>query len=420
MSVNDVMVQWADEYVAQYGHNVILSSSYIKTEITKRGLKVGSIMPSDHCYNRVNEDSTSHGSKTSLFVYVSRKNYQCVGSKYEYGGKIFCKPKGASQDTVWGYYDSKARKKVQYPKTSDPTAKHTNVEISEPKDIATKGLDKTLELKSAFEPFCAIGRNILTTKPLDRGFLDSIERYLKEKKKLYESPIVKSIEERKSGRKFLLCDHLRGYIYAQLSNNRPWEPLEPHLSEIDEIFCNYDLNEIINKINSVGYEFFVRKITGIKCGNRGINAQMQALKRNITVFTDLIDRYGSLDEFVTSRPVLEIIKMLSDLESPYKLRTMGIPLTSEYLRNVGIDCPKPDVHLCRIFGNKRLGASLQENSTPTEVFQIIASISERTGYSQAMIDNIIWSYCAEGYGAICTSKPHCCVCVIQDYCRLSY
>lgn len=417
MNVNDVMVRWADAFVVQYGGEVELSTSKIKTEVMKMDLKEGSIIPSDHCYNRVNNDPTSLGSKTPLFIYLERNKFKCVGSKYEYNDQILCRPRGNSKDNVWGYYDNKLRKKIHCPETTEQVAMYRDEKIPQNLDLANNWKGNTSEVKTVLENVSIFTASFKSTKPLDLQFFDIIEQYLKEKQKLYDSPIVKCVEERNNGRKFSLSDHLRGYIYAQLSNNRPWAPLEPHLPEIDEILCNYDVSAILNKLNSVGYEYFVSRITRIKCGNRGINAQMQALEGNIKVFTDLIDIYGSLDEFVKSRPVIEVITMLSDSLSRYKLRTMGIPLTAEYLRNVGVDCPKPDVHLCRILGNERLGLSSQKKPTAEEVFQIIAGISEKTGYPQVMIDNVIWSYCAEGYGAICSSNPKCNVCVIKDYCR---
>jgi len=144
---------------------------------------------------------------------------------------------------------------------------------------------------------------------------------------------------------------------------------------------------------------------------------MQALRENINVFNRLIDEHGSLDEFVTSQPFIEIIGMLSDPGSHYKLRSLGKRLTAEYLRNVGIDCPKPDLHMCRLFGGKRLGISSKDEASYSEVFQAIAEMSEKTGYSQARIDNILWSYCAKGYGEVCSSEAKCKECVIQDYCK---
>lgn len=417
MSVDEIMVWWVDDYVKQYGCEAVLEYSRIVDEVSKMGVKPGSIIPSDHCYNRANGDPTSYGSKTALFLFLGDKKYQCVGSKYEYDGPIFCKPRG-SKEFVWGYFDNKTRKKVRCPETTVQAVIPTEeiIPLNQETGNTTKG--SAFGSKSDFTRAPTMKTCSRPDKSLDIKFIDAMIQSLQEKHKLYDSPIVKSVEERKKGRKFSFPDHLRGYMYALLSNNRSWKELEPHLPEIDEIFCNYEVSEIIKKLDSVGHEYFVNRITGISCGNRAINAQMRDLKQNIEVFLDLIKKYGSLDDYVTSKPVLEIIKMLSNPQSPYKLRNMGIPLTSEYLRNVGVDCPKPDLHLCRIFGNERLGLSPQKNATAAEVFKIIADISKKTRYSQAMIDNVIWSYCADRYGEICSSNPSCNLCVIKDYCKL--
>ena len=348
---------------------------------------------------------------------IEPNKYQCVGSQYGYNGRIFCRPKGGSEDLDWGYFDNKARRKIPWSETNQLQEGHANRKTVRNQTRAYKKTPIDSQSKTIAENNHVPSARLRPTKPLDFGFLDTIERYLNENKKLYDSPIVKSVEERRNGRSFTLNEHLRGYVCAQLSNSRTWSYLKPHLPEIDEIFCNYDVKAIINKLDSLGHDYFISRVKAIKCGNRGIDQQIETLRENINVFNRLIDKYGNLDEFVTSQAVFEIISMLSEPESPYKLRSLGIPLTAEYLRNVGIDCPKPDVHMCRLFGGKRLGISSKDEASYSEVFQAIAEISEKTGYSQARIDNILWSYCAKGYGEVCSSEPKCKECVIQDYCR---
>ena len=46
MSINDVMVQWADDFVAQNGCAEILSTASIKDEVMKMGVNRSSIIPS--------------------------------------------------------------------------------------------------------------------------------------------------------------------------------------------------------------------------------------------------------------------------------------------------------------------------------------------------------------------------------------
>lgn len=89
----------------------------------------------------------------------------------------------------------------------------------------------------------------------------------------------------------------------------------------------------------------------------------------------------------------------------------------EYLRNVGIDGMKPDVHLCRFFSGERMGRG---NNTPArinEVFETVLKLSEDTGVSMSEIDSLVWNFCSSGYGEICTSNPRCEICPIKKYCN---
>ncbi len=49
----------------------------------------GSIIPSDYCYNRVNDGITL--SKPTLFEYLTRGQYRCLGKNYPYDGDIYHK-----------------------------------------------------------------------------------------------------------------------------------------------------------------------------------------------------------------------------------------------------------------------------------------------------------------------------------------
>ena len=44
-------------------------------------------------------------------------------------------------------------------------------------------------------------------------------------------------------------------------------------------------------------------------------------------------------------------------------------------------------------------------------------MAEKTGYTKAFIDAVLWSYCADGYGQVCTKEPKCDICDISEYCN---
>lgn len=220
------------------------------------------------------------------------------------------------------------------------------------------------------------------------------------------------VTDRKNGKKFKMSDHIRGLIYAQLSNQRKWSYVEPHLDEIDKIFFEYD----IDKIKQHPGEYFNKKISAIKCSNRGFSRAMEGLNDNLATFENLQKKYGSVDKFVTSKPAYEIVELLSQSGSEYKLKMVGEALAWEYLRNVGIDGAKPDVHMRRFLGADRMGTGSHSPASTEEVYNQVKDLSETTGISMTSIDTIIWCYCADDYGEICTASPNCQDCVIRTKC----
>lgn len=246
-----------------------------------------------------------------------------------------------------------------------------------------------------------------------KHYLFLIKRYLLSVGALYASPFEAVIHERKAGKIFSFADHIKGLVYALLTNQTKWYRIEPHLKEIDKLFFYYQST----KIKETPPQYFYNGLLALKCGNISTKAQMHSLDDNIAVFERIEKKYGSLDKFVTSAPPQEIVERLSKAGSAYKLRMIGEALAWEYLRNVGIDGAKPDTHLRRFLGSDRMGNGQNSPANPDEVTSQITKLSKETGLSKAEIDNLIWSFCADGYGAICTATPHCTQCVIRQYCN---
>lgn len=218
---------------------------------------------------------------------------------------------------------------------------------------------------------------------------------------------------RAQGKEFTLAEHLQGMIYSLLSAQTVWANIEKNFKNIDELFFGYDVNEI----KSHDYQYFVNGLRQLGCGSRLTNAQMKALPENIAMIERIISEYGSMDNFVTSRPQREIVKLMSTSGSKYKIKQFGSALTWEYLRNVGVDGAKPDVHMKRILGSGRLGISKNETATDDEVLDAIEELSKKTGLWMAQIDYLFWAYCATDKGEICTAHPDCSDCVIREYCN---
>lgn len=253
----------------------------------------------------------------------------------------------------------------------------------------------------------------LVASELEPDFLFGIRGYLATVGVEHQTGLDFEIEARANGKKYSLSDHMHGLIYALLTNQTKWDSIEPHLPEIDRIFFYYD----IEKLKETAPCYFEESIKAIKCGNRQIKAQMDALHSNIEMLETIQTDFGSVDKFLTSAPAYEIVQQLSSGDSKYKLKQVGEALAWEYIRNMGIDGAKPDVHMRRFLGKSRLGASTIDPASIEDVLAAVDILSQQSGLSKAEIDHLIWSYCASGKGEVCTAEPHCSKCVIKYYCN---
>lgn len=240
-----------------------------------------------------------------------------------------------------------------------------------------------------------------------------MQAYLKETCTQYDDAIHVMVEKRKNGHRFSLQEHMAALVYAQLTNQTKWSRIVPHLKEIDALFFHYDPQ----RIKQTAAKYFSDGIFDLKCGNISTRAQMNGLAHNIRVMEMLEVEYGDMDTFILSAPAPQIVDLLSSAKSKYKLSMMGEALTYEYIRNVGIDACKPDTHLRRMLGNARMGCSHNDVATVDETISQIDLLAKETGLTMCAIDNIIWSFCADGYGEVCTATPHCEKCVVSHRCN---
>lgn len=236
---------------------------------------------------------------------------------------------------------------------------------------------------------------------------------LDERKINYYDTATIAINERNNGKVYLFDEHLKGLIYSLLSNQRPWGTIQKNLHRINKIFFDFNKEKICN----IEGNFFENKLKEISCGNRSIAKQMQSLKDNIKTLEQIENDYKSLDNFITSDEPRKIAKLLSDFKSKYKLKQIGLPLALEYIRNVGIDAPKPDVHILRVLSRDRINFSDCSEVSEINALETIKKISQITGYSQVYIDSLLWLFCSIDFGNICNASPKCNICKINKYCN---
>lgn len=249
-----------------------------------------------------------------------------------------------------------------------------------------------------------------------------------QEKKLWENTHIKhQIDRRNNGDSFSINDHIRAMVYSMLSSGIKWERVEKGIDiktgriiPIDNIFHNYDINYLLQ----CAPDILAEEIKNLGCASQSTRKQMKALvSKNITKLISLEQEYGSIDsyyqKFIDKDNTLKtLVKQLADPQSEDKLAEMAEALIAEYLKNVGYDIAKPDRHIRRILGSKILGCSECEEVPVYEAFDIVTEIAQEMNKPVAEVDYIIWSYCADGYGEICTSKnPKCDKCVAKKSCR---
>jgi len=150
---------------------------------------------------------------------------------------------------------------------------------------------------------------------------------------------------------------------------------------------------------------------------------MNGLKCIIHVLENISKDHGKIDNYYNQQKSKEdypynLVKELSDINGDYKLKNMGIALTCEYLKNIGMDIGKPDRHIRRMFGKDIFEFSESKEATLKETLEIIKKIADECNLSQIEVDQTLWEYCADGYLQICTKNyPKCGVCVIRKYCN---
>ena len=247
-------------------------------------------------------------------------------------------------------------------------------------------------------------------------------------KKLWENTYIKKqIDKRENGGTFTIQDHIRAMVYSMLTSGAPWNRVEPSIDIetgrvllIDEIFYQYDIDTLLNTDPMYLFE----RVKQHKLGTQYIKNQMVALiGTNIGKMLSLEKEYGSIDNFyqnfIDTDPTLKtLVKVLSAEGKPHKYAQMGEALTAEYLKNVGYDIAKPDRHICRILGGEHLGCHNNAEVPKYEVFDLVAEVATYLNRHTAEIDYILWSYCANGYGEICSvRKPKCDICVARDICK---
>lgn len=188
--------------------------------------------------------------------------------------------------------------------------------------------------------------------------------------------------------------------------------IRDYFHDITEV-CSYDdvkLNDILNDEKMIKNE-----------------AKIRACINNAKMFKEIINEYGSFDNYINSFKPREslgnILVLRQDLINRFSF--IGDITSFHFMTDVGLPVLKPDRVMTRIF--KRLGLIQDENQLLETVIQGL-KFSEETGLPIRYIDIMFVNYGQMGRDetiklddGICLEKnPKCDICGIREYCEESY
>ena len=297
------------------------------------------------------------------------------------------------------------------------------------------------------------------------GWLDDMRNHLESESKLFPNENIRNAVERRKKVEFaklnpteLLQKHIEGMILSMLSSGTDWSKIEGHQDKIKEVFRGYNADEIRSVIRETEedkkkelakaatkdeaekiildkkhkYTPFYEALGAVKDENgnkynlRGqyIVSQMKCLENNIDILEknissleDTDNSIGYINKCIAEDNLLELVKSVADESGKYKLEQLAIPLACEYLRNVGVNLAKPDRHVIRFLNRFLLGYKPPHFGDMVSLKLMFYIRDNQKNIEMIDIDNIIWSFCAKGYGEVCGSNPKCEVCPVKDRCE---
>lgn len=222
--------------------------------------------------------------------------------------------------------------------------------------------------------------------------------------------ITELLNKRKNGGTFTMRDHLESLVTSFLCANRPNGPIYDNAERLREIFHNYDPDYLY----SADPEELASSVCAISCGNKRIRQQMIDLRYNIDVLRRITVTYWSPDALLQFWPMSKrrVYNVLTNKYGAFKIKGLGDALFWQYIKQLGVDCVKPDVHLLRILS--RLGL-LEPYSDGFELNEKCSEISdEYPELSVTDVGEILWHFCAVDYLNICGSTPRCNSCPVNS------
>jgi len=199
--------------------------------------------------------------------------------------------------------------------------------------------------------------------------------------------------------------HVSGYRVSILRDR--W-------GDIKKAFSDYDVNKV-SQYNNEDLKRMMRNPRLIRNKRK-----LKACIENAKIMKKISTKYGSFGEYLDqNRHNFRQLKK----ELIERFRYLGDILVLEYLKEIGIDAIKPDVHVVRVM--HRLGLINSERISSENINKVLVvanRMAQLIGEKLSMIDAIFWMYGGSGDNhvkkAICSkNKPLCNECHLIKYCN---
>jgi len=199
--------------------------------------------------------------------------------------------------------------------------------------------------------------------------------------------------------------HVSGYRVSILRDR--WD-------DIKKAFSNYD----VNKVSQYSNEDLKRMTRNPRLIRN--KRKLEACIENAKIMKKISEKYNSFGKYLDENKN-NLKKLKEELLS--RFRYLGNVLVLEYLKEIGIDAIKPDVHVVRVM--YRLGLINSERMSTENINKVLAvanKIARLTGEKLSVIDAIFWMYGGGGDNhvkkAICSkNSPLCNECPLTKYCN---
>jgi len=190
-----------------------------------------------------------------------------------------------------------------------------------------------------------------------------------------------------------------------------WHEYEENFETIDKLLLHYDI-KMISELSEDKIKQIYDQIINLKIRGRFLNIKLHAFRDNAKTFLKIANQFGSVHNFIKQHfnDKEYLRNKFIKTQSQYKLKLVGISICSEFFKNIGIDDFKADKHIIRFFSRIGLIDNPKVKITDKIAFQVrkvgfefAAKIEKPAHY----VDNVLWFFCADDKGEICSSKPKC-------------